>query len=302
MRKKILAWLEFFRLPNLPSAPGDAIAGGAIAILSGASPDARAILFSSLCVLALYMAGLADNDITGAKEDETAAPFRPIPSGRISPKCASAARLALFAMAFSASAIASLGANAILCMAFLSVFILLYNRLKKFRVPGFILMGLCRGTSLLAGATACGIAPFANLPLTAAFSCWVLYVALLTAYASDEHSAGKPLSAVRFLPAAVLVLAPLSLCLPGCAPHHALPALLGGILAASQWYAAFMPLGLEHDPETRRAAIGKSIGALLYLQAGFALSAPCRALPLAMALCFAARFAIRKWNPSITGS
>ena len=41
---KLLPWFRFFRLPNLPTAPGDALAGAAFALLVAGGGDARRAL------------------------------------------------------------------------------------------------------------------------------------------------------------------------------------------------------------------------------------------------------------------
>ena len=40
---KIRPWLQFFRLPNLPTAPGDALAGAAFLLQDGAGGFAQAV-------------------------------------------------------------------------------------------------------------------------------------------------------------------------------------------------------------------------------------------------------------------
>ena len=84
------AWLRFFRVVNLPTVPGD-IWVGAVAVWFGAGIicDYGAPLFNAtIAGVLLYMFGLADNDIVGAKTDKG----RPIPDGQISLGAARIAR------------------------------------------------------------------------------------------------------------------------------------------------------------------------------------------------------------------
>ena len=188
-KSKITPWLRFFRLPNLPTVPGDVLAGGtlALAVASGGNYGycdcgtdnwfymvkfaIPGLFTTAIIVLFAYMFGLADNDIVGAGADSTNAPKRPIPAGEITLTQARIARtLCLFApfLCLHAFKLADLHNVYIAGSLFtlhpsylypavsaLLVFIVLYNRLKnKFRISGFFLMGLCRGVSLLCGVLA----------------------------------------------------------------------------------------------------------------------------------------------------
>ena len=76
-------WLRFFRVPNLPTAPGDALAGAAFMMPAGDATLPQAFA-AAVGVLFMYMFGLADNDLVGARTDAVNAPDRPIPRGEIS--------------------------------------------------------------------------------------------------------------------------------------------------------------------------------------------------------------------------
>ncbi|MBR1589173.1 MAG: hypothetical protein IJ658_12705, partial [Kiritimatiellae bacterium] len=65
---KIRPWLQFFRLPNLPTAPGDALAGAAVLMCFSAGGFAQAAA-AGAAALGFYMFGLADNDIVGVSAD-----------------------------------------------------------------------------------------------------------------------------------------------------------------------------------------------------------------------------------------
>jgi hypothetical protein len=102
LRERIAPWLLFFRLPNLPTAPGDALAGAAF--LAAAFPEmfhdcAPRALAAAAAAQGLYLFGLADNDVAGAPDDARRAPHRPIPSGAISMRAARIARAVCLALA-----------------------------------------------------------------------------------------------------------------------------------------------------------------------------------------------------------
>ena len=89
---KLLPWFRFFRLPNLPTAPGDALAGAAVGLMWAAGGDVRRALAAGGAAFFLYLYGLADNDVVGAAADARTAPDRPIPRGEISLRAARVAR------------------------------------------------------------------------------------------------------------------------------------------------------------------------------------------------------------------
>jgi len=300
------AWAEFLRLPNLPSAPGDALAGAALA--GGiALPGGSAAVAAGFAALFLYAGGLADNDLADAESDRVSAPSRPLPSGRISLPSARLARAALFLAAFAVGFAARLPRAWFVSAAATAALVFLYNRAKgAFPRSGCLLMGLCRGGSFLAGAAAVLPGGWRDAPpvLFAGAAGWTAYVASLTALALEEETAAAPLGPCRHLGAlaALLPAAAFFAGNPALSPRTACVA-AGSLAAALAWVLAVRPLGRPHAPETRRRAVGRAIGALLFLQLGIACLAPWPSpLLLFMAACFPARAAIRRAWPAITGS
>lgn len=307
------AWLQFFRLPNLPTAPGDALAGASVVLLvQGGSP--LQAFAAGAAALFLYMYGLADNDLVGAADDARNAPGRPIPSGAISLRAAKFARSLCLFLALLAGGAFRLPPGWWLCAALLTATVCLYNRRK-----GLWAMGLCRGLSLLCGAVAVLPADPASwkLPGVAATVLpmalgWTLYIAAVTKLSEGEEAPSGGLGGGRYalgLPALVPLLALLPYAFPAPAlpfPERGvaqlvLPA-LGCLWAFAAWCGAVAPLGAPHGPAERRPAVGRTIGALLYLQLGFILLAPGRAFLVAAAvLWFSARL-LRRLAPSISGS
>lgn len=306
------AWLQFFRLPNLPTAPGDALAGAAVVLLlRGGSLNAA--LAAGGAALFLYMYGLADNDIVGAASDAERAPERPIPRGAISLRAAKIARSACLFAALLVGAAAHLPPAWWIGAAALTAAICVYNRVKS-----LWLMGLCRGLSVLCGTMAVLPPGFsvrgcpAELLMSAALVLgWTLYIAAVTKLSEGEESDSPGLSAGRYL-LGLAAFTPLLAYLPyflfaypAGDPRGTGPLLfpaLGCLWAYARWCAAVAPLGEPHGPAQRRPAVGRAIGALLYLQLGFLLLAPDRTfLFVAAALWFSSRL-IRRFAPSISGS
>lgn len=142
-------WFRFFRVRNLMTVPGDALVGAAAVLaFSHECISACWLKIAVACVVGvlLYMFGLADNDIVGAKTDPKT---RPLANGEMSMKAAKVARaLCLVAVAlvgFAAGMPWPWWATAGL----LVLAIVIYNRTKW-----CLMMGACRGLDVLCGAAA----------------------------------------------------------------------------------------------------------------------------------------------------
>ena len=182
---RVLAWLKLFRVVNLPTVPGDVLVGAASVLCWGAdaaisSRYAQVIAAASLASVLLYMFGLVDNDIVGAKGDRG----RPIPDGEISIGAARIARgLCLFA-ALIVGAAANLQSDWWIASFLLAMSVVVYNRTKL-----SLFMGLCRGLNVLSGAVVvgmCGI-ELAALALVAPLV-WTLYITVVTWYSTGEEN------------------------------------------------------------------------------------------------------------------
>jgi len=301
-RAGIHAWMTLFRLPNLPTAPGDALAGAAMAAASGgfvARPSSVAAAAAS--ALFLYMYGLADNDIVGIAADRVSAPNRPLPSGDISPGAARAARGVCWGLAFLSGALVPLPPAWWLVSAFLLASICAYNRLKK-----AWLMGLCRALSVVCGAAAVLPAsvswrdwPIAPIAVMAAG--WALYIAAVTKLSEGEERPSEGLGNRRYiLGLSALAAAPACFFLPDV--RLALLPCAGCLFTFVAWCAAVAPLWRAHEPDERRMAVGRTVGALMYLQVGFMLCMPSPMfLGAACAVWLAVRL-VRRLAPDVSGS
>ena len=320
MKKNISAWLSLFRLPNLPTAPGDALAGAAICLsLShpgtalSIEPDALLkLLAAGGAALLLYMAGLADNDIVGAEEDRTHAPKRPIPAGDISIPQAQVARAVCLILTVVGSALCRMPAAWWIVAAILVGGIFFYNRFKnKWPVFGLVSMGFCRGLSLLAGAAAMWnvSAPadaslldhtlFSRAVLMAVIG-WTAYISAVTWLAVDEHAARDPMPTYRFLPGLAVFIPMLAL---ADYPSWAWPLIIVcSACAYGVWGLSVWPLGKVHTPEQRRRAVGGTIGAVLYLQAAYILSFPHVVLATIVFALFISTTFIRRFFDQVQGS
>ena len=207
------AWLRFFRAVNLPTVPGD-VWVGAVAVWFGADIicDYGAPLFNAtIAGILLYMFGLADNDIVGAKTDEG----RPIPDGQISMRTARIARTACLLAAIAVGLVPDPVALRPLPVAWWPVAyallctIVFYNRTKS-----WAMMGLCRGLNVVCGGV---VALYASLtsdqeiasPLLWVGVCvavWTVYIAAVTKYSEGEEMDAAKKRRVGFLVGAILYL------------------------------------------------------------------------------------------------
>ncbi|MBQ3287818.1 MAG: UbiA family prenyltransferase [Kiritimatiellae bacterium] len=210
-----MPWLRLFRVVNLPTVPGDVLAGAAywMWVLGRAGRydvSLGCALAAGLASVFMYMFGLADNDIVGAKYDKG----RPIPDGEISLGAARIARgLCLFAVLVT-GAVANLPPSWWIVAFVLMLICVAYNRTKK---P--VLMGVCRALDVecgMAAAQQTSAAPAAHafisglseiaLPLV-----WFVFFAAVTKYSEGEEDdparkrrVGVLIGAVVYLQLAVL--------------------------------------------------------------------------------------------------
>jgi len=190
LRARVHAWLQLVRPPNLFTVPGDPVAGMLLALPAAAAPDGRTMTAAAAASLAVYAAGLIDNDLADHCDDLQRRPERPLPAGRVSARAARAAAGGLFTIPFAIGLALRLPLAWLAVHGALLIAVLAYNRIKRRCAPaGFMLMGLCRALSLVSGAAATGaMATGPAVPIAAAV--WWIYIAALTRYAAEE--AGDP--------------------------------------------------------------------------------------------------------------
>lgn len=202
-------WLQLFRAPNLLTVPGDPIAGYMLASFGLVEDKLWPAVGASLC---FYAGGLLLNDLADLAEDRRERPNRPLPSGAASPRTVLAVFVILAAVAlwlcWGIDRVTFATGGALLLS------ITLYNCLtKKIPVVGALNMGLCRGLSVLLGATAVShgdltyrLIAFGRLDhLVIAAGLIAFYIAAVTNLARFETQAAVP-TAAKWLPAMALTV------------------------------------------------------------------------------------------------
>lgn len=190
------AWFRLFRVVNLPTVPGDVLVGVASTSLAVDGYAPSLVAWASGLSVLIYMFGLVDNDIVGAKTDSG----RPIPDGEITPRAAYAVWIFLFLAVPVLACFAGLPAEWCAPAYLLMATILVYNRTKS-----VIAMGCCRGLNVGCGfAVACGAAQsiwldWRLLVPFAVAGVFTAYITAVTKYSEGEENDPARRARVGFL-------------------------------------------------------------------------------------------------------
>lgn len=219
-------WLRLFRVVNLPTVPGDVLAGAASFSLAANCYAPAKIAWASVASVLIYMFGLIDNDIVGAKTDKG----RPIPDGEISLTAARIARaLCIFAV-IGAAWLGELPFEWYPAAMLLILMIAVYNRTKV-----ALFMGCCRGLNVGCGfAVSYGIADVVrldwvveSLPFVVA-AVFTIYITAVTKYSEGEELDPERKRMVGMLIGAHVYLQLLTLIVFALMAPHTMPLLIAG--------------------------------------------------------------------------
>lgn len=189
------------------TAIADALAGIAISsffLASFVSASVWPVLLLCISSLGLYGGGVAFNDIFDADLDKTERPERPIPSGVISLKEATALATLLLLLGIIAALLVHPTSGLIAISITLAA--LIYNKWGKHHTFfGPLNMGLCRGLNLLLGIS---ILPIAIISYWYIAFVPIIYIASITMISRGEvHGSNRsPLYIASFLYALVIGL------------------------------------------------------------------------------------------------
>ena len=258
-------WIALLRPPNLPTVPGDPLAG---LFLASGIPGWN-LLWLALSSLALYGAGLILNDVADVEIDRRERPGRPLPSGAVA-RCAARA-VGLSAGLVGIAAAAMVGPAVLIVAALLFATILVYTFLTpRGSLAGILTMGLCRALSVGLGIAAAKATtlPWPALVAAAGIGAYIVAVSWIAANETvTQHLDGR-----RWLPtiAAGLTLAGVAFLLQDTRHFF--------ILVAISAFAIFriglqtVQLGSRPSPGSVPRAIGGLIRCLLLMQAAFCAS------------------------------
>jgi 4-hydroxybenzoate polyprenyltransferase len=201
-KTKLAAWLKLARVSNLPTAWSNILMAFWVVNESWSpSADLVLLIFASSC---FYVAGMILNDVADVEFDRVERPERPIPCGAINRRRAAVAGFGLlftgFAFAVAAGPlVGGFGSienwKPVLVSSFLAMCILAYDFGLKKTLAGPVMMGACRTSNVLLGAST--FTP--DQPILFGFSANILWIALIigiyvcgiTWFARDETKSEK---------------------------------------------------------------------------------------------------------------
>jgi 4-hydroxybenzoate polyprenyltransferase len=193
--KRLHAYAQLLRVPNLFTAAADVALGTMLAIHHcGAASAATLAAAGGVLILAsacFYSAGMALNDFFDAEEDRRDRPYRPIPSGRIARRSAGVLGVGLLAagLALTAGITPLVGGLPLALGGLLTGAIVAYDSGAKRTPAGPIVMGLCRSLNVLLGVSLIGGGPPAwTLHASAAVG---VYIAGVTWFAGTEATMSR---------------------------------------------------------------------------------------------------------------
>jgi len=209
--QKLTGFLRLMRPANIVTAIADILAG---IIVSGYLASSYSLLPVFLLVLAtigLYGGGVVFNDVFDAELDKIERPERPIPSGLISKKSATALGLLLLLMATIAASFVhkeGLFSLTLLFAVIIAIAALVYDKWGKHNsFLGPINMGLCRGLNLLLGMS---IVPAVVMQYWWLGIFPIIYIAAITMISRDEVHGGKKKTLYAAAALYMIVLAAIS--------------------------------------------------------------------------------------------
>ncbi len=156
---QLWAYMQLVRLPNVFTAIAD-IALGALVVFGLPGHSLRLLPFVLLVLASslLYCSGMVWNDYFDVEQDERERPFRPIPSGRVSPNQAFWFATILMVGGVALAAAVDLqtpgfrGISTLMAVLLCGAIILYCGPFKTTPAAPFI-MGLCRGLNVMLGLT-----------------------------------------------------------------------------------------------------------------------------------------------------
>lgn len=258
------------RLPNLFTAPPDVILGAALVAGLGGVPIAE-VAGLAVASMSLYAGGTTLNDFADAAEDARERPERPIPSGEISRRHALLLGVGFLCAGVAVAAVVG-GAVAGAVAAVLALLVGLYDGLLKGTAVGYLVMGGCRGTNVLLGATVAGSvtalpAWALAVPVVAA-----LYIACVTSMAERETETGDSRAVLVAVAGVALATAGvLGVVAVRSPPVVATAAAVAALVGFVGWTGrALSTAYADPRPGTIGPAVGTCVLGLVVLDAAFA--------------------------------
>ncbi len=137
---KIKPYLDLCRVSNLPTVWTNVLCA---IILTGETVSLHHFLTLALSISLFYSAGMCLNDIYDLEEDRTRRPSRPLPSGKVTLRSASAFMYIMFGAALLLLAFVP-HPRAVFAGLFLLAAIVFYDKFHKAHLISVLVMAMCR--------------------------------------------------------------------------------------------------------------------------------------------------------------
>jgi 4-hydroxybenzoate polyprenyltransferase len=271
----MLDWLKLLRLPNVFTAAADVMMGFLVTHGRLDPTPYFLLLVASSCLF--YLGGTVLNDVFDAEVDARDRAERPIPSGRVSLRSATAVGWALLASGLLIAWFVSLWANDLRPGAvalFLATCIVLYDGPLKRTFVAPLVMGECRMLNVLLGMSL-PIVPWDQFELSVAVGIGI-YVLGVTIFARTEARAtarGRLIAGLAVLLAGIALLG----CVPPLTANR--PPL---VVQQNGWYLLWAVLALitarrctlavlQPTPPRVQAAVRHCVHSIIVLDAAVAV-------------------------------
>lgn len=186
MKSRLRAWLDLVRISNAPTCVSNVLVGWTI---GGGTDTLWPLIFITIVVVAIYVAGMILNDVFDADWDRQYRADRPIVSGMIRRGTAGVFGVVLLLLATTSTLF--LGPAVLTATCVLAGFVLVYDASHRFWPTAVIGMSMCRAMVYLVAALVAADAPSAFL-LTWSMIAIGIWTAGITLIARRE-STGNPL-------------------------------------------------------------------------------------------------------------
>lgn len=296
----IKPYLQLVRLPNIPTAAADSLAGW---LLVGGTLDRPGRWLPLLgASMAIYAAGIALNDVFDVEIDRVERPGRPLPSGRVPLRTAAILGASLMVLGPALAALTGSRASLLVALA-LAATVLAYDLGLRRTWLGPQVMGACRGLNLLLGMSQA--ADLGGPPGWLAAGALAVFVAGLTWISRSEAETGRAGGAVAGMALqdlALLAIAAVALGVAGPfpSPSQARPivpieGLLVLALAALVVNLADGRAVREPTPATLQKAVKTGVLSLVWLDVALVASARGPVPALWVAACWPPAFLLGRW-------
>lgn len=187
-KNNLFAWLKIFRIPNIFTVPGEAMAGY---LLCRGDISRIEFIYLIIASISFYAFGLVTNDIADVREDRKSSPGRPIPAGHISISAASYASIIVVLLALGSAFLVGSGTFSVGLVIVAAIIGYNFLSARGSLFPGPVLLSFCRLLNIMLGVTAAGSELYRPVMLMTLLICETLFILGVSIAASVENKPDK---------------------------------------------------------------------------------------------------------------